>query len=248
MSKLIVAESEVTINKDGMYCLNDLHRIAVANGQATESQRPSKFIQSQSAFISALDSEAHQSASVKTVKGGKSGTYAVELVAMKYAGWINPTYEVQVYKAVQALKNGDIEKAVKGTGSKVAKAALDDMRKSKAIALQIQNAKALIEFLPHLGDSAKQSIAATLVNPVAGAVVIPLPKIEEKFYTTTELAVEFETSSQKLGRIANKYLAKTSEHGEYRLSQSRHSNKQVEQFYWNEKGRKVMHELFLLGE
>jgi hypothetical protein len=249
MSNLIIADSQVSINKDGMYCLNDLHKIAVANGQATESQRPSKFLSSESviSFISALDSEARNSASVKTVKGGKSGTYAVELVAMKYAGWINPSYEVQVYKAMQSLKNGNIEKAVELSGSKKAITALDDMRKAKAIDMQLSNAERIYNLLPNLGASAKQSIAATLVNPVAGAMVIPLPRIEEKFYTTTELASELGISPQAFGRIASKYLAKVPENGEYRLSQSNYSSKQVEQFYWNENGKRVMHELVTLN-
>lgn len=44
------------------------------------------------AFISALESDVQNCTSVKTSKGGKNqGTYAVELVAMKYAGWIDPS-------------------------------------------------------------------------------------------------------------------------------------------------------------
>ena len=31
MGKLIIAESEVSINRDGLYCLNDLHKAAVAD-------------------------------------------------------------------------------------------------------------------------------------------------------------------------------------------------------------------------
>lgn len=249
MSKLIIADSEVTINKEGMYCLNDLHRIAVANGQATESHAPNKFMRSESvaSFISALDLEGHNCRSIKTVKGrGITGTYAVELVAMKYAGWINPHYEVQVYKAMQALKHGDIEKAVELSGSKKAVTALDDMRKAKAIDMQLSNAERICKLLPNLGESAKQAVAANLVNPVAGTTIIPLPRIEEKFYTTSELAAEFGISAQMFGKIATRFLAKSPENGEYRLSQSKYSSKQVEQFYWNEKGRRVMYELISL--
>lgn len=245
MSKLIIAESEVSINKDGMYCLNDLHRIAVVNGHATESQKPANFIRNDSvtAFISALDSEAQNCASVKTVKGGKSGTYAVELVAMKYAGWINPHYEVQVYKAVQALKNGNIEKAVALSGSKKAATALDDMRKSKAISMQLSNAEKIYALLPHLGDSSRQVIAASLVNPVAGYDVIPLPKIENKLYTTTELAKELEMTGAMLGRLANMNGMRSEGFGEYRLSKSQYSDKQVEQWFWNEAGRMAMRDI-----
>lgn len=242
MSKLIIADTAVGINKDGLYCLNHLHKAAMAQGKATESQRPGAFTKSQAGFIEAVD--ATGIASVKTVKGGVSqGTWAVELVAMKYAGWIDPAYEVQVYQAVQALKLGDIDKAVELSGSKEARRALDDKYRAQTIDLQIKNAKALCEFLPHLGDASKQAIAANLVNPVAGFEVVPLPRIEEKFYTTTEIAKELEIASPVLGRLANQNNLKTQEFGEFRLSQSQHSSKQVEQFYWNAAGRDALRDV-----
>ena len=244
MGNLVIAETSISINKDGLYCLNHLHKAAMAQGKATESQRPSELarVDSNKAFISALESEAGIPA-LKTVKGGRSGTWAVELVAMKYAGWVDPAYEVQVYQAVQALKRGDIDKAVEMSGSKEARRALDDKYRAQTIDLQIKNAKALCEFLPHLGDSAKQSIAANLVNPVAGFDVVPLPRIEEKFYTTTEIAKELEIASAVLGRLANQNNLKEPEFGEFRLSQSQYSSKQVEQFYWNSAGRDALRDV-----
>lgn len=246
MGVLIIADNEIGINKDGMYCLNDLHRAAVAQGKATESQKPSEFarVESNKSFFLALESEAGIPA-LKKVKGGRSGTWAVELVAMKYAGWIDPSYEVQVYKAMQALKNGDIDRAVELSGSNAARRALDDKYKAQTIALQIENAKALCEFLPHLGDSSKQVIAANLVNPVAGFDVIPLPRVEEKLYTTTEIAKELESTAAMVGRIANQNDLKQPEHGEYRLSKSNHSDKHVEQWYWNESGRIAIKDTFV---
>ena len=111
MGALIIADNQIGINKDGLYCLNDMHKAAMAIGVATESQRPGNFVLSQADFISAVD--ATGIASIKAVKGGKTqGTWASEIVAMKYAGWLDPAYEVQVYQAVQALKHGDIESAV----------------------------------------------------------------------------------------------------------------------------------------
>lgn len=242
MSKLIIADTTVGINQDGMYCLNHLHKAAMAQGKATESHRPGNFTLSQKDFISAVD--ANGLASVKSVKGGRSqGTWASEIVAMKYAGWIDPSYEVQVYQAVQALKHGDIEKAVSLSGSKEARRALDDKYKAQTIELQIKNAKALCEFLPHLGESSKQAIAANLVNPVAGFDVVPLPRIEEKFYTTTEIAKELDSTAQMIGRLANQHNLKTAEFGEFRLSQSKYSSKQVEQFYWNAAGREAIRDI-----
>ncbi len=115
MGKLIIAESEVSINRDGLYCLNDLHKAAVANGMADkDNHRPSIFQRNNAEFVEAC---IRASEKLVSVKGGKSGTYASEIIAMKYAGWINPAYEIQLYKAVQALKHGDLDKAVELSGS-----------------------------------------------------------------------------------------------------------------------------------
>lgn len=39
--------------------------------------------------------------------GKKQGTYATELVALRYAGWISPKVEVEVYKTFQKVANAD---------------------------------------------------------------------------------------------------------------------------------------------
>ncbi|BAE74006.1 KilA-N domain protein [Sodalis glossinidius str. 'morsitans'] len=101
MTKLIVIENTV-VRQDafGRYCLNDLHRAAVAQGKATESQRPSNFLKSEgvSNFVQKA-SEATKIASVNIIKGGiESGSWAVELIAIRYAAWIDPAFEVQVYE------------------------------------------------------------------------------------------------------------------------------------------------------
>lgn len=248
MSKLIIADNEIGINKDGMYCLNDLHKVAITAGKATESHAPSQFLRNDSvkSFIAVLDSDVQNCTSVKTSKGGKNqGTYAVELVVMKYAGWIDPAYEVQVYQAVQALKRGDLAAAINLSGSKAARKSLDDMRHAKAIELNLANVEKFRRLFPNLGEKANQTFAAALLNPVLGMDAIPLPKIEEKFYTTTELAEEFESTPAMLGRLANQNNLKVNAFGEYRLSKSQYSSKQVEQFYWNTQGKEAIKDILV---
>lgn len=106
---LTIAETTVRMDKEGRYCLNDLHRAAIAEGKATDSQRPSNFIKSAGieAFAQVL-SEATKRASVVTVKGNKSGTYADELVAIRYAAWIDPAFEIRVYQTFQAVATGKL--------------------------------------------------------------------------------------------------------------------------------------------
>ncbi len=65
----------------------------------------------------------------------------------------------------------------------------------------------------------------------------------DKTYTATEIATELGITSNKIGRIANKHCLKTEEYGIEVLDKSRHSNKQVSSFRYNEKGRKKLIEL-----
>ncbi|WP_254276861.1 KilA-N domain-containing protein [Halomonas sp. 3H] len=105
----------IRIRRDehGRYNLNDLHNAAMASGKATKSQRPGAFLQSGNvqAFLSAL-SDATKIASVVTIRGGKGqGTYGVELVCTRYAAWIDPMFEVEVYMAFQTARQAQLESA-----------------------------------------------------------------------------------------------------------------------------------------
>lgn len=96
------------------------------------------------------------------------------------------------------------------------------------------------EFLPNLGESSIQQMLSAASEIDLGRPLIPAPVIKEKFYTATELAEEFGVSANKIGRVANAHGLKTPEFGEYRLSKSKHSARQVEQFHYNERGREAL--------
>ncbi|AJJ23737.1 kilA-N domain protein [Yersinia enterocolitica] len=95
----------VRIDEEGRYNLNDLHTAAVANGEATESQRPSVFLRSAQIkrFVKALEAKAQKSAletnqPLRVIKGGdEPGVWGVELLAIRYAAWIKPEFEIEVY-------------------------------------------------------------------------------------------------------------------------------------------------------
>lgn len=99
----------VRIDEEGRYSLNDLHAAAVAEGNATESQRPSNFIKSSQITQFARElTEATKIASIKVIKGGiDSGVWGLELVAIRYAAWLNVKFEIKVYQTFQVVvKNG----------------------------------------------------------------------------------------------------------------------------------------------
>ncbi|WP_272518329.1 MULTISPECIES: KilA-N domain-containing protein [unclassified Providencia] len=97
--KVSINGVSVRVDSEGRYNLNDLHAAAVADGKATESQRPGVFLKSRQVkrFVQAL-SDATKSASVKVIKGGlNQDTWALELVVIRYAAWLKPEFEILVY-------------------------------------------------------------------------------------------------------------------------------------------------------
>lgn len=111
MSYPTVSVNGVSVRVDdaGRYNLNDLHAAAVAEGKATESQRPSNFIKSAQIKRFAQElSKATKIASVQIIKGGaQPGIWGLELVAIRYAAWLSVEFEIKVYQTFQAvIRNG----------------------------------------------------------------------------------------------------------------------------------------------
>lgn len=103
---LIVADVPIPEDADGRFNLNVLHQ---ASGD--ESKRPSDWLRRKStkALISELQSQVvngHLDV-VTTVHGGNaSGTFAHQLLAVSYAGWISPTFQLKVNQAFLDMKEG----------------------------------------------------------------------------------------------------------------------------------------------
>lgn len=99
--------------KDGLYCLNDLHK---ASG-GEKKNGPSYFmeLESTSALVFEImksDTEITVSEVAVKIKGGKGqGTYASKELVYAYAMWISPAFNLAVIKAYDALVTGQLEEA-----------------------------------------------------------------------------------------------------------------------------------------
>ena len=95
----------IATDKFGRYRLNDLHAAALAAGLDVAHKNPGDFLRTQIAkqFIDVVaKSGTHGCAPVEaSQRGKKQGTFADELVALKYCGWLHPTFEVHVYRVYQ---------------------------------------------------------------------------------------------------------------------------------------------------
>lgn len=108
---ITLSNTAIRRDAEGRYSLNDLHKAAIASGKANKkTHQPANFLRSDGvqAFIGVLDSDPQNRGSVVTSKGGVAqGTYADELVALRYAAWINPAFEVEVYRTFRDARMAD---------------------------------------------------------------------------------------------------------------------------------------------
>lgn len=115
--------------------------------------------------------------------------------------------------------------------------------KAQALEKNIASARELMSMFPRLGEAANQVIVATLVNPLLGQEVVPLPQIEEHYYQAGEVAKQLNSSANMIGRLANKHNLKTDQYGKFFLDKSKHSDKQVEAFRYNANGVEALRHL-----
>lgn len=107
MHDLSIFNKHIRTDGDGRYCLNDLHRAAVAAGANKRTKEPGKFLASPQTkrLINILALEATQNLGndpvAKNVGGDASGTgtYVVKELVYGYAMWISPEFHLQVIRA-----------------------------------------------------------------------------------------------------------------------------------------------------
>ena len=117
---------------------------------------------------------------------------------------------------------------------------LPEFRKARAVTMMTKVAEHICSRFPNLGSQSQQAVYASLVNPVAGNTVIPLPVLECKTYSATEVAEKLNSTSAMVGRIANRLELKNEQYGIFVLDKSRHSDKQVETFRYNDEAIKII--------
>jgi len=92
----------------------------------------------------------------------------------------------------------------------------------------------------------KESMALLTVNAfemIAGKNTLPRPKVEDKYYTATEIGLMAGVSSNRVGKIANANGLKNEQYGITVLDKSRSSEKQIPSFRYNEAGKDKLIEL-----
>ena len=78
---------------------------------------------------------------------------------------------------------------------------------------------------------------------IAGKPIIPLPEVNRKTYSATEIGGMLGVSANRIGVLANKNNLKTDEYGKKFYDKSRYSNKEVETFRYYDNAIQKFREL-----
>jgi hypothetical protein len=137
---------------------------------------------------------------------------------------------------LEAMQEAHLKKGKSASG-------LVEFRQARALKLTVDAVTNLFDLMPNLAPEAKQTAAASIINPIVGFNAIPLPVMEEHYSTASEVAAEIGCTANKIGRVANANNLKTEQYGKFFLDKSKHSDKQVEAFRYNAEGVKVLRHL-----
>lgn len=127
-------------------------------------------------------------------------------------------------------------KEVISTG-KVKTVKSDNSLKEKEIEARLKNARAreaniLLKICnnPNLSKEYVQVLQSKATEIITGQAILPLPVVERKTYSATEIGQELGISANKVGSLANKHNLKTDKYGKLYHDKSPYSNKEVETF------------------
>lgn len=111
---LTISNKKIGITEDGLYCLNDLHKVS----GGLKRHQPSNFIRRKQTqeLIAELEAEALRSSEMRNLKpvkvvegiradGASQGTFACRELVYSYAMWISPRFQLMVIRAFDAIAN-----------------------------------------------------------------------------------------------------------------------------------------------
>lgn len=116
---------------------------------------------------------------------------------------------------------------------------------------RVRMAKAWLEIckMDDVPKEYKQICASYASEALAGKPVLPLPEVKERTYTAAEVGQMLGgISANKVGRLANQHSLKTPEFGIEVWDKSRHSNKEVASWRYNDKAVDALRSFLVEGQ
>lgn len=109
-NELALCGVRVRIDDEGLYCLNDLHRAAMGMGLASPTTKTPYEFQRLPTMVDFVEETYNQGFSRIITKRGKGGgTYASEIVTLRYAAYLSAAFEREVYETFQKVVRADVD-------------------------------------------------------------------------------------------------------------------------------------------
>lgn len=211
-----------------------LDMVNAARKECGESAvRNNKFIEK---IIDELDGETY------TKSVGRKNGQDIEIVimtikqALRVAARESKVVRRALVDKLESMQQAHTQKSKSGSGLPEYRLAKAEQLKAQALEKNVASVREIVALLPRLDPMAHQTLAASLINPLIGHEVIPLPILEQHYYTAGEVADQLGVTANKVGRTANANNLKTDKYGIFVMDKSAHSSKQVEAFRYNADG------------
>ncbi len=138
---------------------------------------------------------------------------------------------------------------IRKTGSYKTPKQSSDRDKAMLKNAQARSAKLWLEIAKNTGIQTYKDVCnAYAAKELAGEDVLPLPKVQEKSYSATDIGEMLGVSKAKIGALANKNNMKCDEYGSWFHDKSPYSGKEVEAFRYNSKAIEKFRALLKGGE
>lgn len=139
-------------------------------------------------------------------------------------------------KAFKRWVTSEVLPAIRKTGSYKTPKQSSDRDKAMLKNAQARSAKLWLEIAKNTGIQTYKDVCnAYAAKELAGEDVLPLPKVQEKSYSATDIGKMLGVSKAKIGALANKNNMKCDEYGSWFHDKSPYSGKEVEAFRYNSK-------------
>ena len=105
----IIAGVEITTDAEGRFNLNLLHKASGENS----NKAPAQWMRTKQAqeFIAEVEKQTMQICTV-SAEGRNGGTFAHELIAVEYAGWISASFRIKVNQTFIDYRTGNLKPAI----------------------------------------------------------------------------------------------------------------------------------------
>lgn len=152
-------------------------------------------------------------------------------------------------KAFKRWVTHEVLPAIRKTGSYKTPKHSSDREKAMLKNAQARSAKLWLEIAKNTGIQTYKDVCnAYAAKELAGEDVLPLPKVQEKSYSATDIGKMLGVSKAKIGALANKNNMKCDEYGSWFHDKSPYSGKEVETFRYNSKAIEKFSALLEGGE